>query len=250
MNQQEYFGFGSIKNLEEILTKEKAKKVFLVTGRKSFKLSGAKQILDEILKDYELIKFSDFSSNPKIREIQKGLDLFQKDNFEIIVAIGGGSCIDVAKAIKMFYLEKYSKRKISLVAIPTTAGSGSEATYFIVYYVGKEKQSKGILDTTLPDYTICDPQFTLSMPKNIAAITGIDALSQAIESYWSIYSTPESQEFSRQAIKLLMDSLDEAVNKPTKQSKQNVMMAANLAGKAINITRTTAPHSIGYPLTS
>lgn len=137
-----------------------------------------------------------------------------------------------------------------MIAIPTTAGSGSEATYFIVYYIGKEKQSEGTPNVTLPDYSISDPQFTISLPAQITASTGMDALSQAIESYWSVNSTSQSRQFSQKAINLLLKNLEQAVNTPSLNSRENVMRAANLAGKAINITKTTAPHSISYPITS
>jgi len=252
MKQREYFGFNSIINLWDILKKEKSKNIFLVTGKRSYVLSGAKKGVERIFQEIgiDYTRFSDFTPNPKIEQIQTGLNLFNQQNYDTIVAVGGGSPIDVAKAIKLFSLEKSPERKLPLVAIPTTAGSGSEATHFIVYYIGKEKQSKGNPNLTLPNYTICDPQFTMSLPKNIAASTGIDALGQAVESYWSINSTPKSQEFSRQAINLLMNNLEQAVNNLDKDPKKNVMRAANLAGKAINITKTTACHSISYPITS
>lgn len=245
--QQEYFGFGAIENLGQILRKENAQSVFLVTGKNSFELSGAKQVFDGL--EYNFKRFCDFSPNPKLGDVEKGLRLFEEREYDTIVTVGGGSAIDVAKAIKMFYYHK-TERKIPLIAIPTTAGSGSEATYFIVYYIGEEKQSEGILEITLPDYAICDPGLTMSLPRNVAASTGIDALAQAIESYWCINSTEESKEYAREAIELLVDNLEPAVNNLFREAKEKVMKAAHLAGKAINISKTTAPHSISYPITS
>jgi alcohol dehydrogenase class IV len=249
MKQQEYFGFNSIENLKNILIKEKSKNILLVTGKKSFELSGAKNYLRSLLKDYNVYEFNDFKSNPDIDDINKGCVFFNDKKIDIIIGVGGGSSIDVAKAIKLFYYND-SNKKIPLIAIPTTSGSGSEATYFIVYYDKKEKQSKGIPEVTLPDYTICDPQLTMSLPKKIAASTGMDAMTQAIESYWSTNSTEESKEFAKKAIFFLINNLENAVNNSSKESKEKVMKAANLAGKAINITKTTACHSISYPLTS
>jgi alcohol dehydrogenase class IV len=249
MQQQEFFGFDSIKNLEEILKKEKSKKVFLVSGKKSFEDCGAQEIFEKYSRDYNIKRFCDFSSNPKKEEIDVGFELFKQENYDTIIAIGGGSVIDVAKKIKLSEYEN-SKEKILLVAIPTTSGSGSEATHFIVYYKGDEKQSEGDSKLTLPNYVICDPQFTMSLPKKITASTGIDALSQAIESYWSINSTEESKKFSEEAIKICLQNLEGAVNFSSEKNRENMMRAANLAGKAINITKTTACHSISYPITS
>jgi len=156
-----------------------------------------------------------------------------------MIAIGGGSVIDMAKLIRAEVLKP-------LIAIPTTAGSGSEATHFAVVYVKKIKHSLTFIP---PEISIVDPQFTLNLPKPIAASSGIDALSQAIESYWSVNSTEKSKQYSKEAILILKD-LDRLIDNPTKHSRLAMAKAANLAGKAINITKTTAPHAISYPITS
>ncbi len=251
MKQQEYFGSGSLIKLEEILTKEKARKIFLVTGRKSFELCGAQDKLVDIYRKIGLVytRFHDFSPNPKLEEIEEGFNLFEKRKYDCIIGIGGGSAIDVAKSMKLFHYIKTGK-KVLLVAVPTTAGSGSEATHFIVYYKGKEKQSEGIPEIILPDYAILDPELTQSLPKKIVASVGMDALSQAIESYWAISSTKESKRYSKESIKLIIQNLELNVNNPSKKSREEMMKGANLAGKAINLTKTTACHSISYPITS
>jgi len=248
MLQEEYSGYGSIINLRRILSKEVPENIFLVTGKDSYEKSGAKRILDELLREFSVTRFYNFSSSPQEFEILRGFKLFNQRDYNLIIGIGGGSVIDTAKAIKLFhYQDKY--QKIPLVAIPTTAGSGSEATHFIVYYKGKEKQSKGISDITLPEYVILDPTFTLTLSRQIAASSGIDALSQAIESYWSINSNQESKEYSRKAIKVILGNLEKAVL-GNQYSKEQMLFAANLAGKAINISKTTACHAVSYPLTA
>jgi len=249
MEQEEYFGFGSMRNLKSILDRRRLRNIFLVTGRESFESCGAKGVLNGYSEEYNFERFCDFSANPKKEEIERGFELFKEGDYDGIVGVGGGSVIDTAKAIKLFHYRD-SGEKVPLVAIPTTAGSGSEATYFIVYYDGKEKQSEGILDVTLPNYAICDPRLVMSLPKNILASTGMDALGQAIESYWSVNSTEESKEFARRAINLLTNNLEKAVNSSCLHSRTRVMKGANLAGKAINLTKTTACHSIAYPMTS
>jgi alcohol dehydrogenase class IV len=248
MKQKEYFGKNSINNLSEIIRYTGTKKVFLITGKSSYKSSGAKKKIEENLKDLIFTRFSSFSSNPRLEEINKGFELFKRESYDLIIAIGGGSSIDIAKAIKLFYWQEFSKN-IPLIAIPTTAGTGSEATYFIVYYIGNKKQSVGKLDLTLPEYSIIDPQFVYSLPKEVLASTGIDALAQAIESYWSINSTEKSKKFAAEAIRIIMENLEKAYDN-SKESIDQMMRASNLAGKAINITRTTACHSISYPITS
>jgi len=249
MKQVEYLGDNSIARLGHILARERAKRVFLVTGKKSFEICGAKQKIFEILQPYSHSRFLDFSPNPGIKQIERGYKELERYGPDIIVGVGGGSPIDVAKALKKFLFERQNK-KIPLVAIPTTAGTGSEATYFIVYYKGKEKQSAGKSDLTLPEYAICDPQFVLNLPREVAASTGLDALSQAVESYWSINSTADSQDYARKAIKLISSSFENAVNTRSRTAKESMMKAANLSGKAINLTLTTACHAIAYPLTS
>ena len=248
MKQKEYFGSNSINRLANILKDEKIKNVFLVTGKKSFELCGAQVNLFK-MSDCSFTRFYDFSPNPKLEEIENGFDLFKKKDCDGIIGIGGGSAIDVAKSIKLFHYNETGKR-VLLVAVPTTAGSGSEATHFIVYYKGKEKQSKGDPEITLPDYVICDPELTSSLPKKIAASTGMDALTHAIESYWSINSTGESKDLASKAIKLILNNLEKVVNSPSNKSRENMIRAANFSGKAINLTKTTACHSIAYPITS
>jgi alcohol dehydrogenase len=261
MNQKEYSGWGSIEKLEEIIRKEEPKKVFLVTGKSSYNSSGAQEQINRILYGIETKRFSDFSVNPKLEEIKIGIKSFKQNEYDLVIAVGGGSPIDVAKAINALSSnsgspEDYVTGKIKVeskgkpfIAIPTTSGSGSEATKFAVIYIDKTKYSLSN-DLIIPDYTIIDPQLTMSLPTNQTACTGMDALGQAIESYWSINSTLESKKYSKEAISLLFDNLEDAVNNPTRENKEKVARASNLAGKAINLTQTTACHAISYPITS
>jgi alcohol dehydrogenase len=251
MKQKGYFGFGKIIILKKILSKEKAKNIFLVCGKQSFEKSGAKKSLEKFLdfKKDKLKIFNSFSPNPLFEEIELGLSEFKKKNFDIIVAIGGGSAIDTAKAIKLFY-HRDTGKNIPLVAVPTTAGTGSESTYFIVYYKNHFKVSSGIKNITLPDYFICDPSLIYNLPKKIKSSSALDALGQAIESYWSINSTHKSKRLAEKAIRLIIKSIRKAVINNSLKSNQELMKAANLSGKAINITKTTVCHAISYPITS
>jgi len=260
MNQKEYFGFDSIKNLKNILKQEDPNKIFLVTGKKSYEKSGAKNSILKYLKNYDFIHFDNFSSIPLLDDVKKGILTFKNKKCDLVIAIGGGSVIDFAKltnilasqdkniidyATNVADIEKDSK---PLVAIPTTSGSGSEATHFAVVYV-KQKKFSVASQHILPKYSIVDPEFTKSLPPKITAISGIDALCQATESYWSVNSTPLSRSISKQSIKLILDNLLMNVKNPIEKTRLSMAKASNLAGKAINLTKTTAPHAISYPLT-
>lgn len=259
--QKEHFGVGSIVKLKDILSQNEAKNIFLIRGKKSYEVSGIKKIIEALLKEYNVTEFYNFEPNPKIEDIVRGIDEFKKSDIDFVIGVGGGSVIDMAKAISALGVqsdepEKYIKNKKEiknrgkkLIAIPTTAGTGSEATHFAVVYINKTKYSLKH-KYLLPNYAIIDPQFTFSLPKRITASTGMDALSQAIESYWCINSNKESKKYAEEAIKLIMKNLPLAVNKSEQSARVEMSKAANLAGKAINITQTTACHAISYPITS
>ncbi|MFX1256851.1 MAG: phosphonoacetaldehyde reductase [Promethearchaeota archaeon] len=258
----EYIGLNAITKLQKILEENSFKKIFLLTGKSSFERSFYKKIIFNSLNNFEFFHFNDFTPNPKINDIKKGLALFNKENYDVIIAIGGGSVIDMGKCVSilstnqapledfLFKKEEIKNRGIPLIRIPTTAGSGSEATHFAVVYMDKTKYSLLHSKYLQPEYVIVDPQTTYTVPKIISASTGMDALSQAIESFWNINSTIESKSYSKKAIKLIMKNLLDVVNEPNKKSRYNMAIAANYAGKAINITKTTACHSISYPISS
>src|SRR3989344_4290388 len=260
--QKEYVGSGCLVQLKEVLEVEKPSSIFLVTGKKSFHRSGAQRAIEPLLSNYKVTIFSDFSVNPHIGDVKKGITLHQQAQCDLVIAVGGGSVIDEAKSINFLAAqpgeaEKYIKKERNpvhkpqtFVAIPTTAGTGSEATHFAVVYIGKTKYSLAHQEWMLPEYVFLDPTLTLDLPTYITASTGIDVLCQAVESYWSTQSTEESKEFAREAIGMVLNNLVEAVNNPSLQSREAMLLAANLAGKAINISKTTACHSVSYPMTS
>jgi len=256
--QREYIGYGSLQNIEQELKRFNSRRIFLVTGKESYSACGAEAKLDTLLAGLTVCRFSEFTVNPKLEQIKKGIDIFKNFNCDTIVAVGGGSVIDTAKAVN--YLHSYPsalerkqepspKQLKPLIAVPTTAGSGSEATCFAVIYADKQKHS---LDdqALLPKVAIVEPELTMSLPKKTTAVSGLDAFSQAVESYWSINSTSESKKFAAAAIKSILAALPRAVNRPNRDSRLEMAQAAHLAGKAINITRTTAAHAISYPMTS
>jgi len=263
MNQKEYIGAGTIDNLGNIINDLQITKAFLVCGKKSFSNCGAETHINKI-KNVQFIQFSNFETNPKIEDVNKGLRLFRQSNADAIIAIGGGSAIDMAKLIRCFSIRSLNEISIeditnckndikkgipSLVVIPTTVGSGSEATSFAVIYANKVKYS--VADKSiLPDIVIIDPVLSMSLSAYNTAVTGMDALCHAVESYWSINSTDESKKYAKKAITTILNTLPDTVHNPSVETRLRMAKAANLAGKAINISKTTAAHALSYTLTS
>ena len=240
LNQVDFCYKGAIENLSKILKHNKPHKLLIFTGKKSYE--SIKNVIEKELNGFEYQYYSDFSTNPKFDEVQKAIETI-KGEFDIIVAVGGGSVIDFAKLYK--HMTKPSK----LIAIPTTCGTGSEATQFAVYYKEGKKCSLD-MKSVLPDYAIVDSSFVENSPKYLKACSALDAYCQAIESYWAVDSTAESRRYAKSAIKLCFDNIVEYVNTNSTLSAQNMALASNLAGKAINISRTTAAHALSYSMTS
>ena len=261
MDQIVYSGFGSYKKLEAVLENHRPQKIFLVTDPNAFKQSGANELLSKILNQYAIIQFSDFELNPKINDVLKGGRIFNESECDFILAVGGGSVMDMAKAVSISAIQTKGLKEIILkgwplldrktptVMVPTTAGTGCESTHFAVVYIDKTKHSLEH-PSILPDYAILDSTFTEKLPPYITACTGMDAFCQAIESFWSVNSTEESRIYSKKAIELILSNIVRVVNNPDRKSRENMLKGSNLAGKAINIAKTTAAHSLSYPITS
>jgi len=191
----------------------------------------------------DCVRFSDFQPNPLYEEAEAGVKVLKSNGCDFIVAIGGGSSIDVAKCIKHF-----NGSDIPLMAIPTTSGTGSEATHFAVVYKNGEKQSIAA-DNLLPDFVVIEPSVLKTLPIYQKKCTMLDALCQAIESWWSKRATAESIGYSKQAIELILGNMESYLANED-ESNRNMLLASNFAGKAINITTTTAPHAMSYKLSA
>ena len=255
-------GLRSLEALKSIVREYGATRIFVVTGKESFKKCGAKFIVENALKDYETIYFSDFEVNQKIEYVIKGVNLIHDNKIELLICVGGGSVIDMAKLIKAFIINKnqaYDIAKgitkvidpdIPLLAIPTTAGSGSESTHFAVVYINKEKFSVAD-ECLLPSQVILDGNLATSASRYQKAANVLDAISQSIESAWSVSATYESQKIAYQALELCMEHFHEYVNiADLSEAAQSMIVASNMAGKAINISKTTAAHAWSYGISS
>ena len=243
--------------LLEYLQNAKMKKILVVCGNSCSRLDVGK-FLDERIRQgvINAVYFRDFAPNPDYSSVVKGVDVYRANGCDSILAIGGGSAMDVAKCIKLYatmpegsdYLhEPVIPNAIPFVAVPTTAGTGSEATRFAVVYYNGEKQS--VTDVScIPQAVLFDASVLDSLPQYQRKSTMMDAFCHAVESFWSVNSTDESKTFAMSAIRLILGNCDSYLaNIPAGNKK--MLEAANLAGKAINISQTTAGHAMCYKLT-
>lgn len=231
------------------------RKVLLVADG-SFPFLNIKDDIEAMTVPY--IIFDQFTPNPLYEDVCKGVDLFNAQGCDAILAVGGGSSMDVAKCIKLYcrmkkdklYLEQeYEDTGVRLIAIPTTAGTGSESTRYAVIYYGGKKQSV-THDSIIPDVAILEPKVLKTLPLYQKKCTMLDALCQGIESWWSVNSTDESKKHSKAAVETIMKWWHEYIFENTDEAAEAIMSAANLAGQAICITQTTAPHAFSYKITS
>ncbi len=242
-----------IDSLGKVLKKYSIKNPFIVVTK------SLREYVTALFKKmpHNYILFFEFEPNPQYKSILKALHLFKTNNCDAIISIGGGSAIDIAKCVKLFlpmnenedYLtQKHVYINLKHISIPTTAGTGSESTRFSVFYKNDVKQSIAS-DMILPDVALLDESFLKTLPLKQKVATMFDALSQAIESMWSINSTLQSAEYSKKAIALILHNYEAYLDGEDNCLKE-MMIASNFAGKAINITQTTAAHAMGYKITT
>ena len=255
MEQNIITGFNSHRQIKSVLHACGSKMPMLVCDS-SFKFLNLNSYFEK--SDFPYIRFDRFTSNPLYEDVCSGVDLFRREGCDSIIAVGGGSAIDVAKCIKLFsgmdptvnYLEQEKKSMdVSLIAIPTTAGTGSESTRFAVIYYGGKKQSIAH-ESIIPNYAILDWSVLSTLPVYQKKCTMLDALCQGIESWWSVNSTVESKGYAKCAVELILNNYQAYIFDGSEAAAENIMLAANFSGRAINISQTTAPHAMSYKLTS
>ena len=254
---------GAVAGLCDALATSGARGVVLVTGAGSYVRSGARAAIEPQLAGYEVEVVNDFSPNPTVEEVEGGLDAVARASTHgppVIVGVGGGSPMDMAKLLAAGAAQDTPLGELlpaggtlaptdaTLILIPTTAGTGSEATHFATVYKGTRKFS--VAHPSLrPRWALVDPDLCASLPPAITASTGVDALCQGIESLWAVGSTEASRAHARAAIARAMAHLETAVRAPTPAARLGMCEAANWAGRAIDISKTTACHALSYGLT-
>lgn len=205
--------------------------------------------------------FHQVEPDPPVRIIDACIETIHEKNYDLVVGIGGGSTLDVAKgaatlapngqrALEFVGIDTVPKRGLPKILIPTTAGTGSEATRVIVMTDEAENTKKVVYSNyLLADVAILDPLLTVSLPPGVTADTGMDALVHAIESYVSVNATPYTELFSLAAISLIAHNLPKAYAKGSNvEARYNLLLAANMAGTAFTSGGLGAVHGLAYVL--
>lgn len=258
-----YSGQGCLaEGIREILERERAGKVLVFTD-KGIMGAGLISLLLDVLKErqveYEI--FDDLRPEPSYRDVENICKQAEDSQGDLIVAFGGGSVMDAAKLCSILKGSEYlvndllanpglGKKQIKLAAIPTTCGTGSEATCNAIVAIPEEEVKKGIVNhDMIPDYVILDPEVIRNLPKGIVAATGVDALAHAVECYTSKKATPLSDTYALAGAKLIFGNIREAYENPdNRKAKEAMLLGAFYGGIAITGSGTTAVHALSYPL--
>ena len=252
-----------IDDIPEVLAKKKIKNLMLVTdkGVRSF---GITQHLENILveNNINLTVYDDVVSNPTIANVEMARELYLNNKCEALIGFGGGSAIDCAKAVgarianpkksiqDMAGILRVFKKIPLLIAIPTTAGTGTETTVASLITDSKTKHKYMISDFPLiPKYTVLDPETTRTLPKNITANSGVDVLVHAVEAYIGNSTTKRTREQALEATKLVFQNLKRAYdNGDDMNARENMLWASYLAGCAFTVSYVGYCHAVAHSL--
>lgn len=251
----------TLEDINKFISDKSFKKIFILCGKKSFNNSGAEKFFKNLIIRKDIKFFFKNSEFPILDELIKIINEVKNFKPNLILAIGGGSVIDYAKIANVVevrsdlteLITKYSypfkKKYTKLAVIPTTAGSGAEVTSNAVIYVNNIKYSFES-DMLIPDNFFLIPEFLISAQSKIKASAGFDAIAQALESLISKRSNEQSVEYASRSLNISIKNFISFVNNPNLKNASEMSIAANLAGKAISISKTTLPHATSYPFTS
>lgn len=256
-----YSGKGALGRIREI-TRGKFKKAAVFTDRgveQAGLLAAPMEQLSQA--GVETAVLTDLPAEPSCDEAQEIVNQFCRTGADLIVAVGGGSVMDVAKLASITadgaltvrdLLKKpgLGRKRVPTMMIPTTAGTGSEATMNSIVSVPEQQLKVGIVNQEMiPDFVILDGSLLRNLPKKIAASTGIDAMAHAVECFTSNKANPFSNLFAKEAARLIFCNIEAACEDPeAEEEKTNMLIAAFYAGVAISASGTTAVHALSYPL--
>ena len=264
LNNISYHGKGAIENIAPELKARGKKKVFVCTDASLIKFGVAQKVtelLDKAGLAYEI--YSDIKPNPTIENVQNGVAAFKKAQADSIVAIGGGSSMDTAKAIGIIInnpefadvrsLEGVAPTKthaVFTIAVPTTAGTAAEVTInYVITDVEKKRKFVCVDTNDIPEIAVVDPDMMSSMPKGLTASTGMDALTHAIEGYITKGACAISDMFHLEAIKLISHSLRDAVA-GTPEGREGMALGQYIAGMGFSNVGLGIVHSMAHGLSA
>ena len=251
----------STEDIKKFIDDKSFKKIFILCGKKSFVTSGAEVLFKKIITKKQIKLFYKNSELPILEELIEIIKKIKDFKPDLILAVGGGAVIDYAKIANVIdlrpdlvsliinYSYPFKQKYTKLAVIPTTAGSGAEVTSNAVIYVDGIKHSFES-ELLIPDNFFLIPEFLISAPNKIKASAGFDAIAQALESLVSIKSNDQSVEYATKSLRVSINSYISFLNDPNLKNATEMSIASNLAGKAISISKTTAPHATSYPFTS
>lgn len=253
------FGRGRVRELNKRIEPLKGP-VLIVTDRGLMEKSGAVEAVTAALAGRDVTLFDRVEANPPFSVVEEGRDLAKVCGARVIVGLGGGSSMDAAKGIAVLAanpgeLREYMRGRaldagpLPVVAVPTTSGTGSEVTPYAVF-TDREQASKGALahPGIFPRIALVDPEMTYSMPRAVVIDTGLDALSHALEAYLSLDSSPLSDLYALEGVRIGLEHLPGAAGK-REESMERMAYASLLGGVAIAHASTILLHIMGYPLT-
>ena len=241
----------SSEDIKKFISDKSFKKIFVLCGKKSFVTSGADDFFKKIIIDKQIKLFYKKLDFPTLEELIEIINEIKNFKPDLILAVGGGAVIDYAKIANVVdvredlkdlivnYSYPFKKKYSKLAVIPTTAGSGAEVTSNAVIYVDGIKHSFES-ELLIPDNFFLIPEFLISAPNKIKASAGFDAIAQALESLVSKKSNEQSVEYASKSLRVSVNSFISFVNDPNMKNATEMSIAANLAGKAISISKTTA----------
>lgn len=258
------FGNGRVREIKDVAAEMGLTEGGLLVSEKLFATNGT---AEKIVKDSEgTISeiFSDFSPNPDVTEVDKAAALIREKHLKFVVAMGGGSAMDLAKSAASIAFTNDSiadyhgtgkampQEHLPIIAVPTTAGTGSEVTCVsVLTNRALGKKAPIVSDGFSPSVAIIDPELTYSVPPHVTASTGMDVLSQAIEGYWSKGHQPICDACAIHAAPLVFKYLPIAVAEPDNaEARQKMCEASVIAGLAFTLPKTTSSHACSFPLTN
>ena len=263
LNETSYFGNGARSELVGEIQKRDFKKVFLVSD-KSLVEVGVTAKVEEILKKAK-IKYNlydEIKPNPTIKNVTDGVEACKKSKADVIVAVGGGSSIDTAKGIAIVMtnpdradikslngLSNTVNRGMPIIALPTTAGTAAEVTInYVITDEDEEIKMVCVDPNDIPIVSIVDSELMASMPKSLAAATGMDALTHAVEGYITAAHNEMSDMFHMKAIKMIFKYLPAAVNEKDPEAIEKMGMAQYIAGMGFSNVGLGIVHSMAHQL--